>query len=356
MPEVPEAWLLTAARNNLLQAMRARKVADDPAVTILLGEEETPARETALIPDERLRLMFVCAHPSIDPGIRCALMLQSVLGLDARQIAAAFLVAPATMAQRLVRAKAKIRTERIPFDEPEARELPSRTAAVLEAIYAAFSLSTDRVHMDDGRADDLISEALYLSELAAALLPHDAEALGLHALLTFCSARRGARRGLGDAFVPLHEQDVGAWDMAAIRYANDLLWRAASMRDRGPFQIEAAIQSAHCERAFSGRVPWDAIAQLYAELATFVANPGVTVGRAIALGEAGDIAAGLALLDAIDRKAVGSYQPYWVARAHLSARAGHRDAAATEYATAIGLTELPEVRDYLAAQRARLSG
>jgi RNA polymerase sigma-70 factor (ECF subfamily) len=354
IPAAPDAWLMAAARRNLLQAERHRRVTVDPAVTILLGEAEAAAPEDPAIPDARLRLLFVCAHPAIEAALRTPLMLQTVLGLQARQIAAAFLIAPATMAQRLVRAKARIREIGIRFELPEARELPGRVQAVLESIYAAYGLAWDRVQVLDAAAHDLASEALYLATLTAQLLPHEPEAAGLLALLQLCEARQDARRGADGAFIPLHEQDCAAWNRALIHQANEGLWNAAALRRPGPFQLEAAIQSAHCQRAYTGTVPWEGIATLYAQLVALAPSLGAQVGHAVAVGESGAPEAGLALLAQLDAREVRGYPAYWVARAHLLGRCGQPKPARACYDTAIGLTTVPEVRAYLQQQRAAL--
>jgi RNA polymerase sigma-70 factor (ECF subfamily) len=354
IPTAPDAWLMAAAKRKLLQAERHRRVTVDPAVTILLDAAEDTVPDAPAIPDARLRLLFVCAHPGIEAAMRTPLMLQTVLGLEARQIAAAFLVAPATMAQRLVRVKARIRDAGVRFELPEARELPGRVQAVLEAIYAAYGLAWDRVQVLDAAAHDLADEALFLATLAAQLLPQEPEAAGLLALLRFCEARQGARRGADGAFIPLHEQDTGAWNRMQIRQANETLWNAAAMRRPGPFQLEAAIQSAHCQRAYTGTVPWDGIATLYAQLVGIAPSLGAQVGHAVAVGESGAPQAGLDLLALLDARAVKDYPAYWVARAHLLGRCGQPQPARACYDTAIGLTTVPEVRTYLQAQRAAL--
>lgn len=352
VPRSPDAWLMTAAKRNLLQAARHAKIAADPAITILLGEEEGTTQDlhdnAVSIPDDRLKLLFVCAHPAIDAGIHTALMLSTVLGLEAKQIAAAFLVKPATLAQRLVRAKAKIRDAAIRFEEPEAQDLPGRIGAVLEAIYAAYGLGWDAAA--DSRSADLAQEALYLAQLAVRLLPETeplrAEAAGLCALLLFCEARRPAREA-GGAFVPLHEQDTLLWNRELMQEANAALWQAAAHKQPGRFQLEAAIQSAHCQRAFTGAVPWEGIAALYAQLAKLAPTIGALVGQAVAVGEAQGPAAGLALLAGMDDAAIAGYQPWWVARGYLLAQQGERAQAHACYQRAIGLTEQPAMRDYL---------
>jgi RNA polymerase sigma-70 factor, ECF subfamily len=357
VPDAPDAWLMTAAKRQLLQAARHQKVVDDPAVTVLLPDENTPAPDMAAtpIPDDRLKLLFVCAHPAIDESVRTPLMLQTVLGLDAQRIASAFLVSPSAMAQRLVRAKAKIAQAGIRFEEPEARDLPERTQAVLEAIYAAYTLGSDSTHADDSAASDLTGEAVFLADLAAALLPRQPEAAGLLALLLLCEARRAARFDATGGFVPLHEQDATHWDTARIRHADQILRSAAAMGAPGPFQLEAAIQAAHCHRAFTGgAAPWAGIAQLYGQLVALSPTVGARVGHAVAVGEASSAREGLALLDALAAQAgprqLGSYQPHWVARAHLLARMGHTGEARACYTRAIGLTTLPAVRYHLQKQ------
>ena len=357
VPDAPDAWLMTAAKRQLLQAARHQKVVDDPAATILLPDENTPAPDmtTAPLPDDRLKLLFVCAHPAIDAAVRTPLMLQTVLGLDAQRIASAFLVSPSAMAQRLVRAKAKIAQAGIRFEEPEARDLPERTQAVLEAIYAAYTLGSDSTHAPDSAASDLTDEAIFLADLAAALMPAQAEAAGLLALLLLCEARRAARFDSEGAFVPLHEQDAMRWDTALIRRADQILRSAAAMAAPGPLQLEAAIQAAHCHRAFTGgAVPWAGIAQLYGQLVALSPTVGALVGHAVAVGEASSAREGLALLDALAAQAgprqLDNYQPHWVARAHLLARLGHTDAARACYTRAIGLTTLPAVRSHLQRQ------
>lgn len=351
IPASPEAWLMTVAKRALLQVARHRRLTRDPAVTAILDDEfahdgpDAPLLQP--IPDHRLQLMFVCAHPALDARVHAALMLQTVLGLDARQIASAFLLPPATLAQRLVRAKKRIRDAGLRFEPPEGPELPARLQAVLEAIYAAFSLGWDAVAPDDHTPSDLIDEALYLAKLVVALQPDSAEAMGLLALMLLCESRRGARFGRDGAFVPLHAQDCARWDRAMIVDANQWLWRASALRQPGPFQLEAAIQAAHAQRAFTGTVPWAGIVTLYRHLLRIAPTVGAQVGHAVATGEAGDPVQGLALLDRIDTASIDRYQPYWVARAHLLALTGEAGASRVAATRAIGLTLQPAVRAYL---------
>lgn len=352
VPERPEAWLFTAARRQLIQTGRHRAVraAAEPALTLLA--EERQDREPAGLPDERLQLMFVCAHPLIDPAARAPLMLQTVLGLDAARIASAFLVAPAAMGQRLVRAKARIRESGIAFSVPDRDELPERLESVLDAVYAAYGSGWEDAAGTDARRRGLTGEAIWLARLLASLLPQEPEARGLLALLLYCEARAPARRDAGGAFVPLSAQDARLWSRELIVEAERGLAGAAAQRRPGRFQLEAAIQSVHIQGPITGSTNWEAVALLYDGLVALAPTTGALVGRAAALGEARGAAIGLAALDAIEASAVRAYQPYWAARAHLLARL-EDPAAGAAYATAIGLTEDPAVRAFLLA-RARI--
>lgn len=344
VPAAPEAWLMAAAKRRLLHQARHTRLTQDPTVTALLDDEAAspPAQP---VPDARLRLMFVCAHPALAENVRAPLMLQTVLGLEAQVIANAFLVSPAAMAQRLVRAKARIRETGLRFDPPEASELPGRLAAVLEAVYGAYTLGR---HEPDTPAGDLREEAVYLARLITALQPDQAEAWGLLALLLHVEARRPAQFDAAGRFVPLPQQDPRAWDAALAAEAEQALWTAARLRQPGPFQLEAAIQSAHAQRRATGQTPWAGIAELYALLVAHHPSLGARVGQAVALAEAGDPGAALATLDALPAAATQAYPAYWVARAHVLQRAGApgREAALQR---AIGLTEDPRLREFLAS-------
>ena len=343
VPDAPDAWLLTAARRRLLMAARRQRRADDPTLTVLWPDERAAAPETAQLPDARLRLLFVCAHPSIDAGVHSALMLQTVLGLDAGRIASAFLVKPEAMTKRLVRAKAKIRDAGLRFEEPEADERPERLASVLEAIYGAYTLHWGLA--DDTDAGELAGEARFLAELVASQLPDEPEALGLVALLWLCEARRPARR---TEYRPLHDQDPRDWDAALIAQADAALQRAATRRAPGPFQLEAAIQAAHTQGRIDGRVPWDGITRLHERLLEIAPTVGARIAHAVAVAHASpDAPGGLLLLDAIEPERVAAHQPWWAARAHLLAVAGLHGDAAGAYGRALALTVEPRLRAWL---------
>ena len=348
VPDHPDAWLLAVARRQLLQVARHDRVRRDPAVIAVLEADENPAAAPA-IPDARLKLLFVCAHPAIDEKVRIPLMLQTVLGLQVAEIAPALLVAPSALAQRLVRAKQKIRDARLRFEEPETRELAARLQQVLECIYGAFGLGVDAVDGAEARITDLGEEAVYLCQLVCDLLPQAAEARGLLALMTFCRARQMAQTDAAGNFVPLARHDVTRWDRAAIVRADQWLWQAAQQKQSGPFQLEAAVQSAHCHRLFTGSTPWQAIATLYRQINAYFPTQGSLVAGAVALGEAGNIQAGLEQLDAMDKTRIQSFQPWWVAKAHLFALQGPAayPLADATYRTAIGLTSQQKIRNHL---------
>jgi len=352
VPQNPEAWLLTAARHSFIDHVRHRQVAEASEPTLLLLREQS--QEMTLspeFPDERLKLLFVCAHPAIDPAMHTPLMLQTVLGMDAVRIAHAFLISPTTMGQRLVRAKTKIRESGIQFEVPLERELPQRLEAVLEAIYAAFGIGWDDMAGVDQRGRDLAEEAVWLGRVLLQLMPGEAEVRGLLALMLHCEARRSARRGLAGRYVPLLEQNSQQWSLPLIKEAESHLAEASSRGRAGRFQLEAAIQSVHAERARSGRTEWTAIVLFYEQLIRISPTLGTRTGFAAAVGEANGPEAGLAVLDGIDPDDVSAYQPYWAVRAHLLQRLGKTSEAVDAFDRAIGLAEDPAVRQFLLQRR-----
>jgi RNA polymerase sigma-70 factor (ECF subfamily) len=363
VPQRPDAWLVTAARRSLIDAARRRAVAARglPEIARLLDERAGAAGQGG-IPDKRLELMFACTHPAIDPAMRSPLMLQTVLGLDAARIASAFLVAPSTMGQRLVRVKAKIKDAGVPMRVPEPPELAERVGSVLDAIYAAYSTGWDDLDTGTppgGNAPDavhgLVAESIRLARLVTELLPEEPEALGLLALVLHSNARAAARRTADGSFVPLDEQDVGRWSRSEIAQAEACLSAALRLRDArigwriGPYQLHAAIQSVHNRRAVTGRTDWAAIAGLYDGLVAVTPTIGAVVALAKARCQTDGPVAGLRLLDDLPADRIATYQPYWVVRAHCLRLAGDplTGAAAVR---AIELTADPGVRRFLAAQ------
>jgi predicted RNA polymerase sigma factor len=346
-PDNPEAWLLTAARRKLIdQIRRNRETANDNEPEQLADAMIAAADDE--FPDRRLALLFACAHPAIDPGIRAPLMLQVVLGLEAAQIASAFLTSPAAMAQRLVRAKAKIRDAGIPFRIPERNELPERLESVLDSIYAAFAEGWADAAGTDPARRELAGEGIFLGRLLTQLLPDEPEAWGLLALMLYTEARRPARRSAEGEFVPLRRQDTALWEWGMIQEAEAALRDASRAGRIGRYQLEAAIQSAHVEGARTGSVSWDAIVGLYDALVRLTCSPVASINRALAVAELQGSDAGLAALEVAGADGrVDSYQPYWAARANLLGRTGVHQAARHAYQLAIGLETDPAVREYL---------
>ncbi len=346
-PENPEGWLLTAARRKLIDQIRRNRESssdDDPEqlADAIIAEADDE------FPDRRLALLFACAHPAIDPAIRAPLMLQVVLSLEASQVASAFLVSPAAMAQRLVRAKTKIREAGIPFRIPERNELPDRLESVLDSIYAGFSEGwVDATGTDPARRD-LAREAIFLGRMLTQLLPDEPEPWGLLALMLYAEARRPARRTAEGEFIPLRSQDTALWDWRMIEEAEAALHHASRTRRIGRYQLEAALQSAHVEGVRTQSVSWPAIVALYDALVQLTGSPVARINRALALAELEGPHTGLAELEKVgaDRR-VDSYQPYWAARANLLARTGSHQAAQHAYLRAIGLESDPAVREYL---------
>jgi RNA polymerase sigma-70 factor (ECF subfamily) len=352
LPQNPEAWLLTAARRSLIDGVRhQRVVAEAEPMLVLLKENVMEPSFSSPFPDERLKVLFVCAHPAIDPAMHTPLMLQTVLGLDAARIAHAFLIQPKTMGQRLFRAKTKIRDGGIPFEIPEEPDLPERLDAVLEAIYAAFGIGWDDMFGIDRQGRDLAEEAIWLARVLLQLMPGEPEAHGLLALMQHCEARRSARRAPEGRYVPLSQHDPQQWSLSLIEEAERHLAEAAKLRRPGRFQLEAAIQSVHAERAHTGRTDWAAIALFYRQLIQISPTLGALVGYAAALAEAEGPEAGLGVLDSITSDALAQYQPHWAVRAHLLQSLGKTHEAAEAYDRAIGLAEDPEVREFLLKKR-----
>jgi RNA polymerase sigma-70 factor (ECF subfamily) len=299
----------------------------DPGVQSRLALEEL---DPDALPDRLLDLLFVCAHPAIDPAVRTPLMLQTVLGYDAAQVAAAFSVPASTMAQRLVRAKRRIKGARIPFVVPGREQLPERLPPVLEAVYGCWSI-------------DRSAEAAHLAVTLTALLPDEPEVWGLAALVTLSRARGAST----DRYQPLDEQDPAAWDAALLADGERFLQRAAP-GPLGRFQCEAAVQAVHCARAHTGSTDWAALRTLYEALRVLAPTLGGAVALAAVVGRLDGPAAGLAELDRIAADAaVPPFQPWWAARGHLLVTAGRLEEAVPALERALALTTDPAQAEHL---------
>ncbi|MEL6543820.1 MAG: DUF6596 domain-containing protein [Myxococcota bacterium] len=336
IPDKPEAWLLTVARNRRTDSLRkdSRLLLTDE-VPDMVQEFDIEESDTH---DERLKLLFVCAHPAIDRAVRTPLMLQTVLGLDAEQIAQAFLASPTAMAQRLVRAKRKIKSARIPFLVPERSEYEPRLEAVLEAIYGAYCVDWLE------HAGELSREALFLSSILCELVPENPEVLALNALIALIDARRAARVHDG-VLVPVFEQDTNNWNARLIDHAHQQLRSASQKKKLGRFQLEAAIQAVHAARIRTGRTDWRSLSKLYAGLMQVYPTIGAAVSRAAVVAQDAGPEQGLSLLDAIEFSGLESFQPAHAVRAHCLERMGMRNEALAAYSRAIDLcTDIPSRR------------
>jgi RNA polymerase sigma-70 factor, ECF subfamily len=349
VPEKPEAWLLHVARNRMIDAVRRSQVRQksEKFLQQIAEEAQTVAKAQEHFPDERLKLLFVCAHPAIDPAARTPLMLQAGLGIDAARIASAFLVSPAAMSQRLVRAKNKIRDAGIPFRVPEPPELDERVSFVLDAIYAAYTTGWESLMETASTHHALAAEAIALGRMLVQLMPNEPEAYGLLALMLHCEARREARYTTEGKFVPLDQQDRSLWSKSMIDEAEGHVRSAAAFKRMGRYQLEGAIQSVHASRARSERIDWKEIALLYEGLMRIAPGIGSLVGRAVAIAQAGDPAAGFDALEQIPMDRTANYQPYWATRGHLLRLLCRKDEAVEAFNRAASLTDDPALREYL---------
>lgn len=357
-PAVPgnvAAWLYVTARRKALDQLR-RRSAEERARAALAPLEEEMAEIIALpdpIPDERLRLVFICCHPALAPEARVALTLRVVCGVETGAIARAFLVSEPTMFQRLTRAKAKVAQAGIPFETPARRFWSERLEAVLATLEVAWSVAY-RDAAGKGSAAELAPEVERLALLLAELLPQESEALGLAATVLLARSREAARLDKDGAMVPLSEQDPALWDRARIDRAHALLVDAQALGERGPHQTLSAIHLAHAMRLESSTTPWETIAVLYDTLARLRPSAVVGINRAVACGRAYGARRGLAELALLDGERLADFLPYQVARADLLERAGDRNAAQEAFAVALALDPGPAERIYLTRRLARL--
>jgi len=358
MPDRPGAWLLTTARRRALDRLRhARRAAARAAALAYeagLGarDEEPDVTDPETIPDDRLRLIFTCCHPTLAADSQVALTLRLVGGLSTGEIARAFLVPEPTIAQRLVRAKRTINDRGVPYEVPEGAELPARLPAVLAVVYLIFNEGY-AAHAGDALVrHDLCEEALRLGAMLAELMPGEAEVLGLLALMELQASRAATRTDADGNLVLLAEQDRSRWDHARIGHGLACLGRAAPMARAGPYQLQAAIAACHARATSWEGTDWPQIVRLYHALAEVAPSPVVELNRAVAIGLAEGPAAGLAALDAIDATALRGYHLLPSARADFLRRLGRRGEAAAEYRRALGLADNTREQRFLAARLA----
>ncbi len=347
VPQNPGAWLTVAARRKAIDRLRRERRHTELVAQL---EEEAPVDETT-IPDERLSLIFTCCHPALAPDAQVALTLRLVGGLTTAEIARAFLVSEETLAQRIVRAKSKIRAAGIPYRVPPDHLLPDRLAAALAVVYLVFNEGYSATGGDALTRPDLMAEAIRLGGILAALMPDEPEVLGLEALMLLHASRTRARTGAGGELVLLEDQDRSLWDRDLISRGAALLDRAVALRSPGPYQLQAAIAALHAQAAAPGETDWRQIALLYGELARLQPSPVVELNRAVAVAMACGPDAGLELLDGLPLE---RYQHFHSARADLLRRSGRSAEARVEYERARELATNPAERAFLERRLAAL--
>jgi RNA polymerase sigma-70 factor, ECF subfamily len=362
VPPNPGGWITTTARNRAIDRLRRESTRTDRHLAALRLETNDMERDhpelddldglVDVVPDDQLRLMFLCCHPALAADAQVALTLRLLGGLETPEIARAFLVPEATLAQRIVRAKRKLRDNHAPYRVPRAAELADRLHSVLAAIYLIFTEGHTATAGDSLARVDLSREAIRLARLLTELMPDEAEAVGLLALMLLTEARQPARIADDGTMIRLVDQDRTLWDRALIEEGHRLVRACLRRNHPGPFQIQAAIAAVHADAATATSTAWSQIVALYDQLYALRPNAVIALNRAVAIGELGGATAGLDALESIDATPLVDYQPYHAARADLLTRAGRHDAAVEAYTRAIELTANPAERRFLEQQRA----
>jgi RNA polymerase sigma-70 factor, ECF subfamily len=357
VPNTPMAWLLQAARRKAIDRLRRAKSlkqkSEELSVLMEIDQNSNDEAEQVDIPDERLRLIFTCCHPALDPQTSVALSLRTLCGLTTPEIARAFVVSEETMAQRLVRARQKITKAGIAYEVPEKTELPQRLQTVLNTIYLTFNEGYAATAGPEHQRVDLCDEAIRLSRLLDTLCPNEAEVMGLLALLLFTHARRDARRSESSAYIPLDEQNRSHWDQQMIAEGDGILLRAIQLGKPGPYQLQAAISAIHSQARTHAQTRWNEIILIYDRLYQISENPIYLLNRAVAISFFVNPNKALQELSGVSHE-LQSYQPYHAARADLLRRSGDFDNAREAYDKAIALSQNQVEKNFLTQKRKSL--